>query len=227
MIRSAIAARRLPGMSSGLAVQANVRSMVLVERGVPARWFPQGPRRTYRVFDRDRLDERALAREVEEFARVSLPDADLGDQLTGDVGIVLPDGAGYEACLGTLTDMLDSAGYTARRVRPEALDALSLDLELEACEFVVMDVASPGLPGWALGLVRGRFIPCVPLARLSAGGAMPPVPSVSVDTALDSEDPDAEQVIYWSTPSELYCQGGAACCFDASTASSVQVTKGG
>jgi len=187
----------------GLAVQANVRSMVLVERGVPARWFPQGPRRTSRVFDRDRLDERALTREVEEFARVTLPDADLGDQLTGDVGIILPDGEGYEACLGTLTDMLDGAGYTARRVRLESLDALSLDLELEGCEFVVMDVASPTLPGWAIGLVRGRFIPCVPLARLSAGGTMPRVPPLSVDTALDSEDPDAEQVVYWSTPPEL------------------------
>jgi hypothetical protein len=187
----------------GLAVQANVRSLVLVERGVPARWFPQGPRRTSRVFDRDRLDARALTREVEDFAQLTLPDAGLGDQLAGDVGIVLPDGEGYEACIGDLTAMLDSGGYAARLLDFQSRDALALDLELEGCEFVVMDIASPRLPGWVPGLVRGRFIPTVPLVRASADGTAPSLPPLFVDTALDSEDPWAEQVIRWSTPAEL------------------------
>jgi hypothetical protein len=187
----------------GLAVQANVRSMVLVERDVPARWFPRGPRRSYQIFDRGRLGGRTLTREVEDFAQASLPDAHLGDQLAGDVAIILPDGEGYEACLGHLTQMLDSAGYNARRIRLDALDALALDLELESCEFVLIDVASSRLPSWALGLVRGRFIPTVPLARISADGFVPPVPPLCIDKALASEDPGAEQVVYWSDPSEL------------------------
>jgi hypothetical protein len=187
----------------GLAVQANVRSLVLVERGVPGRWFPQGPRRARQVFDRGRLDASALSRVVEEFKQVTLPDADLGDQVAGDVGIILPDGEGYEASVGALTDMLDGAGYTARRIRLDSIDATALDLELETCEFVVMDVASPRLPGWILGLVRGRFIPTVPLVRVAADGKVPPVPSLCVDAALDSEDRTAEQVISWSTVPEL------------------------
>ena len=187
----------------GLAVQANVRSLVLVERGVPARWFPEGPRRSRWVFDRNRLGGNRLMREIEEFAEMSLPEAYIGDQLSGDVGLILPDGEGYEECRDVLVDMLDGAGYTAVPVRLDAPDATSLALELESYDFIVMDVASPQLPSWVLGLVRGRFIPTVQLVRLPPDGTPPPVPNLSVDTALASEDSEPEQFVCWSTPADL------------------------
>jgi TIR domain len=187
----------------GLAVQANVRSLVLVERGVPARWFPEGPRRSRWVFDRNRLGGNRLMREIEEFAEMSLPEAYLGDQLSGDVGLILPDGEGYEQCRDGLVDMLDGAGYTAVPVRLDAPDTTSLALELDGYDFIVMDVASPQLPSWVLGLVRGRFIPTVQLVRLPPDGTPPLAPNLSVDAALASEDPEPEQFVCWSTPADL------------------------
>ena len=191
----------------GLAVQAGTRSLILAERDVPARLFPESPRRRLLVFNRDRLRNGSeLVHEVATFAQLNLPFADSGDLLSGDVGLILPTGEGYEECRADLVEMLDSAGYAARSVRLDVADAADLDQELERYDFVIMDVASPALPAWLLGMIRGRSVPTIPVARLLPDATRPAVPVLAMDSALHAERPAHDQVVYWGKPADLLVQ---------------------
>ncbi|MEV6597779.1 TIR domain-containing protein [Actinoplanes sp. NPDC051346] len=195
----------------GLAVQAGKPRLVIAEKGVPEKHFPEATHTVY--FDRDRLvpgsdageQVRGLGQQVARLAEESRPYTSIGDRPLGAVGVVLPRGRVYREAARRIEELIDSAGYTVQRVDPGDLNAVGAALRFDTMDFVVHDAGRAS--GWLLPFLQGRFIPAIRLVHQPSAG--PPAVvhpllrnEVLADATKGGPAPE-ETVVRWSTLADI------------------------
>lgn len=187
-----------------LALQAQKPRLVFMENGVSAGFFPVADEQRI-VFNRRRLpgpDE--LRPAIARLAGRSGPEGRASRGLLGTVGLILPDDPAYHAAAPHVQDAIAQAGYASRVIGLDFQDAFEFMLAVDACDFIVLDVASPHTPSWVFPLLYGRFVPTLKLIHERLDGSDRPNPSRLLSGAALRAAEQADRIaVYWSTPEEL------------------------
>jgi nucleoside phosphorylase len=188
----------------GLAVRAQKPRLVFLETGVPNQYFSEAS--VTAAFDRRRLDDRRgeFADLIEELAAKSRAYSSLGDRPRGPAGLMLPPTRAYRQTRDAIGKLLKAAGHGPREVGLSFDNSFEFALELDACDFVVLDVGSRQVPSWIYPFLQGRFIPVIRLLYQDATGRRGKFSSLlDDDDALQQAGVNNELFIRWSTPDEL------------------------
>jgi nucleoside phosphorylase len=187
-----------------LALRAPRKPRILfVERGVSEHPFLPGD--LERVFSRSDLSN--FEPPVDELARVAqaaLASGAVSNRPRGRVGLILPREQYPEATRSAIVELLRDVGY-----RPVDLDLGPFTSIVEAAvldsqDFVLVDVASPHVPGWVVPYLAWRFIPSVKLIQHEPSAQpLPALPGVLRSAALEAGSAANRHAIWWSDPYDL------------------------
>jgi nucleoside phosphorylase len=192
---------------NGLAVQAHKPRLLLLEREVSGRHFPES--RHTMVFDRHRLA--AAAAEMEDrlmqLAIESRPYVNLDTRVLGRVGVLLPrDPVHGEATL-TVKTVLHDAGYDPVDLDLRDLDSATAASLLDQLDFVVLDVGGTETPQLLIPFIQGRFVPSLKLIFYRPGKQPPPaIPRLLLDRALEAATTAREIALWWSDTAQLHTE---------------------
>jgi TIR domain len=187
----------------GLAVRAQKPRLVFVEAGVPGQYYSEAS--VTFAFDRRRLKGKRdeFEAQIRQLADKSRAFSNLGDRSRGPAGLMLPPTRAYRETREVIGKLVAAAGHGHREVGLQFDNAFQFALELDQCDFVVIDVGSRSVTSWIYPFLHGRFIPAVRLLYQGAGGGRREVASLDHDDALRQAGVGDELFIRWSTPDEL------------------------
>ncbi|MFK4067058.1 TIR domain-containing protein [Streptomyces sp. NPDC029674] len=187
-----------------LALQAKKPRLVFMENGVSAGFFPVADEQRI-VFNRRRLpDPSDLRPAIRRLAGRSGPESRAAKGLLGTVGLILPDDPAYRAAAPHIRESIAHAGYASREIPLDFHDAFEFLLAVDACDFVVLDVASPHAADWVFPLLHGRFVPTLKLVHDPPDRSYLPRPSPLLGgAALRAVEQPDRIAVYWSHPRQL------------------------
>ncbi|MFH8612953.1 TIR domain-containing protein [Streptomyces sp. NPDC018029] len=187
-----------------LALQAKKPRLVFMENGVSAGFFPVADEQRV-VFNRRRLPgPEELRPAIARLAARSGPEGHTAKGLIGTVGLILPDDPAYRAALPHIRDSIAHAGYASREIPLDFQDVFEFLLAVDACDFVILDVASPRAADWVFPLLHGRFVPTLKLIHEPPDGSYVPRPSPLLSGAALRAVEQADRIaVYWSHPEQL------------------------
>lgn len=191
----------------GLAVRAQKPRLVFIETGVPGKYFPETS--VTSAFDRRRLEDRRehFLSQIEELALQSRAYSSIGDRPRGPAGLILPPTRAYREVRGGIERLLEAAGHEPREINLTFDNSFQFALQLDACDFVVIDVGSPRVPSWIYPFLQGRFIPTIGLIYQSGRETRREISSsMGADEALRAAGVKDELFIRWQSPEELMAQ---------------------
>jgi nucleoside phosphorylase len=191
----------------GLAVRAQKPRLVFIETGVPGHYFSEAS--VTSAFDRRRLEDRRehFLSQIEQLALQGRAYSSIGDRPRGPAGLILPPTRAYRGTREAIEKQLAAAGHEPRDINLTFDNSFQFALQLDACDFVVIDVGSRQLPSWIYPYLQGRFIPTIGLLYQSAGDSRREISSLSgADEALRAAGVKDELFIRWHSPEELKAQ---------------------
>ncbi|HTQ10010.1 MAG TPA: TIR domain-containing protein, partial [Fimbriimonadaceae bacterium] len=131
----------------------------------------------------------------------------IGDRPRGPAGLILPPTPAYRETRGAIEKLLAAAGHEPREINLAFDNAFQFALQLDACDFVVIDVGSPRIPSWIYPFLQGRFIPTIGLLYQSARDSGREIASLmGADEALRAAGVKDELFIRWHSSQELTTQ---------------------
>jgi hypothetical protein len=187
----------------GLAVRAQKPRLVFLEAGVPSQYFSEAS--VTSAFDRRRLNGRReeFQAQIRLLADQSRAYSSLGDRPRGPAGLMLPPTRAYRETREIIGKLLTAAGHAPLEVGLRFDNSFQFALELDKCDFVVVDLGSRHVPQWIYPFLHGRFIPVVRLLHQEPGRARRDLFLLDDDDALRQARVDEDLFIRWSTPEEL------------------------
>jgi nucleoside phosphorylase len=174
---------------------------------VPSKYFSETS--VTSAFDRRRLEDRRehFLSQIEQLASQSRAYSSIGDRPRGPAGLILPPTREYRETKGTIEKLLAAAGHEPREVNLTFDNSFQFALQLDACDFVVIDIGSPRIPSWIYPFLQGRFIPTIGLLYQSVRDSGREISSpLGADEALHAAGVKDELFIRWHSPEELTAQ---------------------
>jgi nucleoside phosphorylase len=191
----------------GLAVRAQKPRLVFVESGVTRQYFPEDS--VVCAFDRKRLEDRRddFIYLIEQLGSKSRAYASIGDRPRGPAGLLLPATTEYREAKAAIGKLLAAAGHEPRELNLSFDNFFQFALQLDECDFAVIDIGSTRTPSWIYPFLQGRFIPTVRLQYQSSRHNEPKKSLIlDADEALRAEGVNDELVIRWRTLDDLTTQ---------------------
>jgi nucleoside phosphorylase len=186
----------------GLAVQAHKPRLLIVEAGVPQRYFPEEKHTV--VFNREHLNPEDYLPPIRRLALESRAYVDIGNRPLGEVGLLLPVTRPYAEAAVRIKEILHEAGYSPVELALDEMDGAAAARTLDRLDFVVADVGAPGASAGLVPFVLGRFVPCVKLVFHQPGQSRAvEIPRLLLDRALETASAANEVAIWWSDLPQL------------------------
>lgn len=191
----------------GLAVRAQKPRLIFVETGVPSQYFSEFAVTV--AFDRRRLPERRteFQEHIRRLASKSRAYSSISDRPRGPAGLILPTNGMYREARGAIGNLLSAAGHEPRELGTKFDNAFQFALQLDLCDFVVVDVGARSGSSWIYPFLQGRFIPTVRLLhQADSSGSRKNATPLDSDSALRAVGVKDEVVIQWRSTEDLTVQ---------------------
>ncbi|WP_250033859.1 TIR domain-containing protein [Paractinoplanes maris] len=187
-----------------LALRAPRKPRILfVERGVSEQPFLAGD--LEHVFSRSDLSR--FEPPVDDLTRIAAAARASGavsNRPRGRVGLVLPESGYAGATRQAIIDLLRDIGYRPVDLKLGEFPSVVEAAQLDAVDFVLVDVAAPDVPAWVVPYITWRFIPSIKLIQHEPGAQPPPaLPAIVRSAALEAGSAANRHAIWWSDRHEL------------------------
>lgn len=193
----------------GLAVQSKKPRVVFVEKDVTGRYFPEN-KPGLQTFNRNDLEARKsyYENELAQLARKSRPYLDETSQLLGKVGLLLtadgrPNRVYTEATLDAIWKIVERSGRVPVIIAPSFRRNFEFALNLDECNFLIVDLTPGVLPDWLFPYVHGRSVPAIKLLHLPEVIPSAAIPQLISGQLVRGAGTEPDSVIFWRDDAQL------------------------
>lgn len=197
----------------GLAVQARLPMLILIDRDLGNRWPFKTLREDEKYFfsgDLSQAGRKDLTDKIKKLKKRALPRREWERR---PIGLVLPktgrnQAYGGGAVRNKIARAAQQSGFEFRELVTPYEHNIDFSFALEECEAIVLDVSCATLPPWIFAYTHGRLIPSIKLAQVSTRQlhhqlAVPPMVNA---LKMDSREPGVESLTYWRDSKDLVYQ---------------------